>query len=57
MQEKNEDNNQENYNSFADWVLNLPFRTFFWLATAFGLGLWIVTIIILLIYLHFVSPR
>jgi hypothetical protein len=57
MQKENEDNNQESYNSFADWVLDLPFKTFFWLATALGLGLWIVAITVLLIYLHFVSPR
>ena len=57
MQEENEDNNQKSYDSFADWVLDLPFETFFWLATALGLGLWTVTITVLLVYLHFASPR
>jgi hypothetical protein len=57
MQEENEDNNQEKYNSFADWVLNLPFETFFWLATVTGLSLWIITITVLLVYLHFANPR
>jgi hypothetical protein len=57
MQEENKDNKQISYNSFADWVLDLSFDTFFWLATALGLGLWTVTITVLLVYLHFVSPR
>jgi hypothetical protein len=57
MKEENEDNNQKSYDSFADWVLDLPFETFFWLTTAIGLGLWTIAITVLLIYLHFVSPR
>lgn len=55
MQEENEDNKQPSYDSFADWILDLPFETFFWLATALGLGLWTVAITVLLVYLHFVG--
>jgi hypothetical protein len=57
MQEENEDNNREKYNSFADWVLDLPFETFFWLATATGLALCIITITVILVYLHFANSR
>jgi len=53
MQEEIEDDNQKNNDSFTDWVLDLPFETFFWLMTAVGLGLWTVAITVLLIYLHF----
>jgi hypothetical protein len=53
MQEENEDNNQQSYNSFADWVLDLPLKTFFWLATVLGLFLWGVAIITVLIFIHF----
>ena len=44
-------------NNLTDWILDLPFRVFFWGLVAICFFLWSAAIIILLIYLHFAFPR
>jgi len=37
--------------SFADWILQLPLRVFFWGSMAIMFVCWLITIAILIVYL------